>query len=319
MAGAPGIGIHLLDGPATTANDPRAHTYIVDNMAPGSTTSRHIAVTNGDAQPTHVLAYPQAAAISNGAFAALEGRAPSELTTWMTMSPSEATIQPGATLPVTVTIAVPSTAGGGERYGAALVEVPAAPAPQGGVKVVSRVGIRVYLSVSSGATPPSAFLIDTLTAGRDAAGQPWVSVQVHNTGGRALDLSGDLRLGNGPAGLSAGPFPAKLGTTLAVGDHESVKVLLDRQLPAGPWDARVRLVSGLVTEEATGRPDPSGRRPQHRGPCRGDPRPDGIVPGAAVAGGAVVLAAAVGGLLHRHRRKASRGGRLQPSGPRRSR
>jgi hypothetical protein len=69
---------------------------------------------------------------------------------------------------------------------------------------------------------------------------------VRNTGGRALDVSGTLRLRAGPGGLSAGPFPATLGTTLAIGDTEPVTILLDRRLPAGPWQARVTLHSGLI-------------------------------------------------------------------------
>jgi hypothetical protein len=69
---------------------------------------------------------------------------------------------------------------------------------------------------------------------------------VHNTGGRALDLSGTLRLSGGPGGLNAGPFPANLGVTLAIGDTEPVTIPLDRRLPRGPWDAHVSLRSGLL-------------------------------------------------------------------------
>ena len=69
---------------------------------------------------------------------------------------------------------------------------------------------------------------------------------MRNTGGRALDMSGTLRLLAGPGGLNAGPFPAQLGTTLAIGAIEPVTILLDKRLPAGPWKARVDLHSGLV-------------------------------------------------------------------------
>jgi hypothetical protein len=56
---------------------------------------------------------------------------------------------------------------------------------------------------------------------------------------------------DGPGGLSAGPFPATLGTTLGIDETESVQVVLDKRLPAGPWDARIVLHSGLL--EHTGR------------------------------------------------------------------
>jgi len=73
---------------------------------------------------------------------------------------------------------------------------------------------------------------------------------VHNTGQRALDLSGSLRLTDGPAGLSGGPFPVSLGTTLAIGATEPVLVVLDRSLPAGPWQARITLRSGVTSQTA---------------------------------------------------------------------
>jgi hypothetical protein len=53
-----------------------------------------------------------------------------------------------------------------------------------------------------------------------------------------------------PGGLSAGPFPADLGTTLAIGAAEPITITLDRQLPDGPWDALVTLRSGLCCSAA---------------------------------------------------------------------
>jgi len=74
---------------------------------------------------------------------------------------------------------------------------------------------------------------------------------VHNTGGRALDMNGTLKLSAGPGGLSAGPFNATLGTTLAIRDTEPVTITLDKQLPAGPWKANITLHSGLLDRTAT--------------------------------------------------------------------
>jgi hypothetical protein len=77
-----------------------------------------------------------------------------------------------------------------------------------------------------------------------------VTATVHNTGGRALDMNGELRLRHGPGGLTAGPYPADLGVSLAIGGTETVRILLDRRLPAGPWHAQVNLRSGLVSRNA---------------------------------------------------------------------
>lgn len=73
---------------------------------------------------------------------------------------------------------------------------------------------------------------------------------VRNVGGRALDMNGTLRLGSGPGGLSAGPFPATVGTTVGIGQTEPVAILLDKTLPAGPWNAQIVLRSGLVERQA---------------------------------------------------------------------
>ena len=119
-----------------------------------------------------------------------------------------------------MTITVPSDAAPGEQYGVVWAEARSAPVAGGGVIQVSRVGIRLYVSVGPGGAPAADFTIDSLTANRSADGQPTVLATVHNTGGRALDMSGTLQLLAGPGGLSAGPFPATLGTTLAIGDTE---------------------------------------------------------------------------------------------------
>ncbi|MDQ1582563.1 MAG: hypothetical protein QOF36_617, partial [Microbacteriaceae bacterium] len=151
-----------------------------------------------------------------------------------------------------ITIRVPTDAAPGEHFAVAWAEVRAAPNATG-VTVVNRVGIRIYLSVGPGGPPAANFAIDTLTARRTADGRPVVTASVRNTGGRALDLSGTLALKEGPAGLSAGPFAAETGTTLAVGQTDDVTIPLDNQVPAGPWNAELTLRSGLlsITANAT--------------------------------------------------------------------
>jgi hypothetical protein len=42
-----------------------------------------------------------------------------------------------------------------------------------------------------------------------------------------------------------------LGTTLGIGQTAPVTVILDRAIPAGPWDARIVLRSGTTEREAT--------------------------------------------------------------------
>lgn len=101
----------------------------------------------------------------------------------------------------------------------------------------------IHLLVTD-AVMPHMLAISSLTAKREPNGQPAVVARVRDTGGRALDLSGGLILSQGPGGLSAGPFPAQLGTTIAPGQSEPVTFKFNRQLPDGPWKALVHLESG---------------------------------------------------------------------------
>lgn len=243
-----GLGIRLVDAPVATRDDPRARVYIIDHVNPGTTIERRIEVSNGTGQPTDVAVYAAAAAISRGSFVGLEGRTPNDLSSWTTISRPRLRLADGVKRMVDVTIDVPSDAPPGEQY--AVLWAQTSSTGDGAVTQVSRVGIRVYLSVGPGGPPASAFDITSFTAQRDPSGAPMVAAMVANTGGRALDLRGELTLSDGPGGLSAGPFPVELGTTLGRNMTEPVSVRLDPQLPNGPWKAHLDLTSGLLTETA---------------------------------------------------------------------
>ena len=243
-----GIGIRLVDAPVATRDDPRARVYIIDHVKPGTTIERRIEVSNDTGKPTDVAVYAGAAELMDGSFVGLEADTPNELTTWTDVSTPRALLADGADKMVTVTIDVPSDAPPGEQY--AVLWAQTSSGRDAAVQQVSRVGIRVYLSVGPGGAPASAFEITSLTAQRDPSGTPVVAATVENTGGRALDLRGELTLRNGPGGLSAGPFPVTLGTSLGLDETAPVTVELDEELPNGPWKAKVSITSGLLTETA---------------------------------------------------------------------
>jgi hypothetical protein len=245
----PGLGVRLLDAPTARQDDPRARVYVVDQVRPGTRFTRHIEVSNGDREPMDVLVYPTTAAIAGGSFTFGDRGQPGDIPQWVQVSPTTLHLPSGGRAAVTVTVAVPEDAPSGEVYGGIVAERPASPGK--GISVALRAGIRVYLSVGPGGEPRSDFVIDSLTAARSRSGQPYVLAQVRNTGGRALDLSGTLKLSDGPGGLRAGPFKADVGTTLGLGQSEPVTVLLDKAIPAGPWKATLDLQSGLVRREAT--------------------------------------------------------------------
>jgi hypothetical protein len=244
-----GIGVRLLDAPAATAADSRARLYIVDHVAPGTVIERRIEVTNTTADRAAIRMYAAGAFLDNGTFVGHAGDSPNELSTWNAVRPDSLDLDAGGHATVTVTITVPSDAAPGERYAVVWAEVRSG-ASLGGVEQINRVGIREYLSVGPGGPPVADFTIDTLTASRSADGSPLVLATVQNTGGRALDMAGELELLDGPGGLRAGPFPARLGSSLAIGDSGQVVIPLDVQVPDGPWEAVITLRSGLLERSA---------------------------------------------------------------------
>lgn len=248
----PGIGIRLVDVPVATADNPRARSYIIDHVAPGTVIERRVEVSNGTTDTAQVSMYPGAAQIRDGAFAGADGRTQNELSNWVTVSPGEPVVDPQEETMVNVTITVPEDASRGERYGVIWAETRNAP-EDGGVTQVTRVGIRIYLSVGPGGAPPSDFAIASLTAARDSNGRPLLHAMVRNTGERALDMSAKVKLSDGPGGLSAGPFTSASATTLGIGQTAPVTVKLAKQLPDGPWLARIAVTSGLDQRTAQAR------------------------------------------------------------------
>jgi hypothetical protein len=142
-----------------------------------------------------------------------------------------------------------------------------------------------------------------------------VAAQVRNTGSRALDLTGELRLAGGPGGLRAGPVAAQLGTTLGLGETEPVLVPLDRAIPAGPWRATFTLRSGWVRRTAKA----TITFPTSPGPAEAVPATAGTASGQALLamGAGLVLLGAGILLLRRHLRGRKAGvRRLRHEAPR---
>ena len=254
-----GLGIRLVDAPVELRDDPRAQLYIVDRVQAGTTITRRVEVSNGTSNPMTPRLYVAAAAIRRGSFTVEQPSARNEITRWGRISPTSLSLAPGQHAEATVTIEVPEGTPDGEYYGAAV----ASDAPRdegGGVAIAAAVGVRIYLSVGKGAVK-SDFELTKLTASRLGDGRPLVTSTVRNTGERALDMSGDLKLSNGPGGVKGGPFRAEVGTTLGIGDTEDVRVILDEDTPAGPWDAVLTLRSGTIERAVKARitfPDVGG-------------------------------------------------------------
>ena len=242
------FGARLVDVPVSEANNPRGLRYIIDYLPTGTTIHRRIFVQNHEKRTAHFTVYPDAAQISDESFTGDAGATRSELTGWISVQHPEVTLGPGASVMDMVTIGVPAGATRGEHYGVIWVQQAAdARAAKGfQIKVVNRVGIRIYLAVGQGGAPPTNFAITSITGHRSAKGQPSLVAQVDNTGGRAVDLNGTASLTAGPGGTSAGPFPGKQIITLAPGQSGPMTFTPPKSLPDGPWQAKVTMVSGLT-------------------------------------------------------------------------
>ncbi|MEU3168287.1 hypothetical protein [Streptosporangium sp. NPDC006930] len=245
------IGIRLLEAPVSYRGDPRALSYIVDHLNPGTTIQRKVEISNTSRRPQRVSLYPAAADVTRNSFNAPAGRPRNELVSWMSLDRDSVDVPPGGTSTAQVAIKVPPVASRGERFGVVWAEVVAEPDDSHPVRVVNRVGIRVYLDVGPGGEPPSDFRIETLAPARAPDGSPQLVALVRNTGKRTLDMNGSLSLTDGPGGLQAGPFPADLGVTLLPDTAAPVTVTMDRRVPDGPWKARLTLMSGMVKRMGT--------------------------------------------------------------------
>ncbi|MDG9673374.1 hypothetical protein [Micromonospora sp. DH14] len=147
------------------------------------------------------------------------------------------------------TIAVPPKASAGERYGVIWASASSPKRSGASVTQVHRVGIRIYLDIGPGGEPASDFTTGDMVPARSPQGEPSIAIQVTNTGGRALDITGKASLSEGPAGTRAGPFDTVQGTTLAPGTSGQVTIRFPVELANGPWKAQVNLESGRVKKE----------------------------------------------------------------------
>jgi hypothetical protein len=252
MSSKPGqptkFGIRLMQAPVSERNNPRAQTEIIDSLHPGTTIHRLIAVGNLGAAPVRLRIYAAAAVIRRGQFLPANRQyAQNLMTTWVRVNHPHVLLKPGHSRAVRVTIRVPRHAPEGEQYG--VIWAQGSNVMHGhhaNVTLVNRAGIRIYLAVGPGGGPPSSFTLGPVSGTVARNGAKVASVEVHNTGGRAVDLTGKLTLTSKSDGLRAGPFAAT-PTDLAPGQSFRVPVVLPAKVPDGPWQAAITLQSGVLS------------------------------------------------------------------------
>jgi hypothetical protein len=245
------VGVRLLTAPVSERANPLARLYIIDHLAPGATLRSKMQVVNMSKSAVRLSMYAAAATIKHGQFVFATGHTQNLMTTWVRLSKPVLWLPAGHRAEDTVIIRVPVFAPPGEQYGVVWASDRGLDPLHKNISLVNRVGIRIYLSVGPGNPPASNFTMSPPATSRSASGRAQVTVQVHNTGGRALTLSGTLSLSGGPGGLRAGPFRLTTGAVIAPGQSAPVAFTLSPRIPDGPWQARIRLQSGLVVRSET--------------------------------------------------------------------
>jgi hypothetical protein len=253
-----GIGIRLLDRPAPSS-DPRARVYIVNHVHPGARFVRRLEVANTTSTRQRVALYAAAAALGDDTFTFAPGRTRNELTSWTSLDKPEIAMPPRSRQVVSATFDVPASAHTGERYAVIWAEVTSTqPGPTGNLRLVNRVGVRVYLHVGRGGEPPADLRIESLTPGRDGHGRPQVRAVIHNNGVRAIEVNGHLTATNERAGSAAAHESVRSDSTLAPGATAPLVAVLDKNLAGGPWKVHLALDGGSDATVAMTFPDTPG-------------------------------------------------------------
>jgi hypothetical protein len=236
-----GIGIRLIASSPKSTENPSSLSYVIDRLAPGTRLSRSVEVSNTTDANAEVVVYVAGANIVRGLFMFAPGENKDALSNWTTVARCVVDLKPGGTALESITISVPNDAQAGVHC-AVLCAAVSAPSPAaGGVELVSRVGVRLYISIGSGGAPMANLTVGSLTAMRSASGDPLVVARLRNIGQVALALTGSLTLAAGPGGLLGGPFPVAVGGVLYPGHSAVETAQIVSQIPRGPWRAELRL------------------------------------------------------------------------------
>lgn len=127
-------------------------SWFIYTLEPSEVKEAKVNVVNQSDQSVEVKIYPvDAVTTKDGAFAPQsEDREKVDVGAWITMSASELSLKPNETKAVDFTIKVPENAEVGDHMGAIIVQGKEAPAAGEGtvMRVVSRVGARIYLTVA---------------------------------------------------------------------------------------------------------------------------------------------------------------------------
>ena len=150
---AGGIGLRLLEAPVRGGRSSSADLHRGSPRAGDGHPPPRSRSPTPRRRPRVVSYPPRPPPSREGSFLGAAGHTANDLSTWTSVSPGASDVPAGGRATATVTIAVPSDAAPGEQYGVVWAEARSAPVAGGGITQVSRVGIRLYVSVGPGGRP----------------------------------------------------------------------------------------------------------------------------------------------------------------------
>lgn len=199
---------------------------------------------NDNVAAARVALYVGGAAVRAGTLQFDDHAAPeAPIARWSTVVPPDVTLDPGASVTVEVTIAIPDEANDGEQLGVVWAETRVADANGASV---NRVGVRVYLAIAD--RPPTSDLeLLSVTPLRDAAGAAQMEVAVRNTGGREIEPAGEVAL----ADRSGARSPFAPGLALLPDGRGTMRATIAGSVGADPTRVEVRVRANGVERDAT--------------------------------------------------------------------
>jgi hypothetical protein len=140
-------GVSIL--PARPTTNPQTSSWFVYQLDPGKKVKDTVAVVNLSDQEQRVRLYPvDAMTTSDGGFALKQKNEGDEgIGKWITLDEDEVVLEPGKRKKVSFTLNVPRKAEPGDYLGG-IVAQPVTDSGEGNIKVVTRTGVRVYLTVN---------------------------------------------------------------------------------------------------------------------------------------------------------------------------
>lgn len=295
-APSPGGGLTWSVKPAGVKGQSR-RDYFVYTLSPGQRVRDKVVITNlSDRALTFRVYATDAFNTADGSFALLTAdRQASDIGTWVSIAGAPTrTVEPGRSVRVPFTLAVPSGATPGDHSGGLIAAVTEQTTGAQGqrVNVDRRVAARIYTRVNGALS--SSLQIDALKVApaRPIAGTGDVEVtyRIRNAGNTRLRA--DVRIGvTGPFGLGLGRPASRQVPELLPGNSYTFTDRVRGVFPAGPLTASLRLTPVDPMEA-----DPSAARPTVRTTGWW------ATPWAVLAAVVVAVAAAV----HLHRRRRSR-------------